>query len=180
MQLIEVRQCGTIEEGLLLPRQPFVVRSCLTEFPSKQTAWQALLSEKALDAYSGLNDDDITPISTKDAIEQWKSGTLVLNVLDHPAPLHFAPLPIRHNGVPEVSAFLLTGENHWTDFHRDGLVGPGEWMFLYEGQKQWYLADEAADLSAAFCRGGDFIYFPSTWRHAVKTIERAFGLTGYC
>lgn len=126
-------------------------------------------------------------VPADELIEEWRKGTLESNVLDHPvSDATLVPSVLKRYcslaaaDMDELCDYTLTREGWWTDFHCDGEVGKGGWMFLYEGQKMWWMVEPDMNiLYAEFCGPGDFIYFPIKWRHAVRTIEKTFGLTGY-
>lgn len=177
-----IRLSKSIEEGLNVPSLPFVARSIRSEFPDRKQVWERMRQEERLEGYVGP-DGDMKSLPTENVIESWATGTLGMNVLSQPAPLVFAPAVIRKRTLEnpaDLCSYVLTRANNWTDFHCDQLAGEGEWMFLYEGQKMWYVADASSRVYAAFCGAGDFIYFPATWRHAVKTIDKTFGVGGFC
>lgn len=177
---VEVVVRKSIADGLRDTSTPFVVRNCQQDFPTAESAWEALANEGEL---SGYVEDVEETRSLNGVLSDWRNGTLNLNVVDHPVSRLSIPLIMReHSSVPleHLCSYQLTKQGQRVDFHFDPSIGVGIWMYLYQGQKLWWLADLESPIYAAFIGKGDFIYFPVTWKHAVKTIEKTFGLTGYC
>lgn len=145
----DVEEARTIREGFELigsSGRPFIVRRCrITELAGE--AFVARLAESE-GAVFGWNKDllKVGDLTLRATIDEWKRGTLAVNIVDAPIPQVFAAVEVDSAlaacGITAEALMLVasTRTTH-TPFHQDPPLEGGGWMWLAEGRKAWCLID---------------------------------------
>lgn len=161
------------------------------------------------------NYEEVYDLRVSSLINDWKADNLEYRILD--SPLHVIDLPsdlvsmqFVKEGITDLTlaqTLILSSPNSYTSLHMDSPKQGGGWMYLVEGQKDWYFMKPTAaalqsliepdaphliDISyeLAYQRAGtvfheanaikgDFLYFPPGWLHRVRTHDRSVGIGGY-
>jgi hypothetical protein len=172
-------------------QSPIIVRSCWNEFPPEILAKirKQIRHEQVVHGYQYQTNTriEIPGFQVLDQFDQ--SAHFNFNIVDSPSTRGITLLPQsiecanRNAGIMESVwlAYVITGNPVDGEWHIDPPYGSG-WQFLAQGEKEWCI-ESLPDCERGVYKGviyaGDWIYCPSGWRHAVKTIRKSIGLSGY-